>query len=197
MWSRAKSLAVLLVACCVLTVASPASAERLRLTDPTRDVWRTMPSGEVLPARWTEAGDITRVRISHERTTVVVKIDIGTLRRAGVYVQYAVRVQGSGPEHRRVREALVEAGPDGWRGKSRAFTGRGSYARGCDVSHRIDYRRDRVVVRLGRACLDRPGSVRVNVNAYRANRNRVFFADNPHGTTPHSRAWSDWVRRTR
>jgi hypothetical protein len=191
-----RSLAVLLASCCLLLLAAPAYAERLTLRDPARDMWRTMPGGEVAPARWSETGDVSRVRVDHRRRVVVVKIDFVTVRRGGIYAQYAVRVQGTG-EHRRIREVVLEAGPHNWRGKSRAFTGRGNLARGCDVGHRVDYKRDRVVVRLGRGCLGRPGSVRVNVNAYRANRKGVFFSDNPHDTTHHARAWSEWVRRSR
>lgn len=193
MWCR--SLAVLLATCCLLFVAAPANAERLTLRDPAGDVWRTLPGGEVKPAAWSEAGDVTRARVLHRRHVVVVKIDFVTLRRTGIYAQYAVRMQRSGK--RWIREVVVEAGPGNWRGQTRAFNGRGELARACDVRHRIDYRRDRVVVRLRRSCLNRPGSVRVNVNAYRANREGVFFADNPHHTRDHARAWSDWVRRTR
>lgn len=194
MWFRA--FAALLVSCLVFAVGAPANAQRLVLRDAPRDTWRLLAGDEVKPARWAEHGDITRVAVRHRHARVVVRIGFGRLSRVGTYAQYAVRVQGSG-ERRRTREVVIEAGPHGWRGGARAFTGGGKLARGCDVSHRIDYGDDRVVVRLGRDCLGRPGSVRVNVDAYRANRKGVFFADSAHTDRAHSRAWSDWVKRTR
>lgn len=194
MWSRA--FAVLLVSSLVLAFGAPANAQRLVLRDAHHDTWRLLAGDEVKPARWAETGDIRRVAIRHRHARVVVRIGFATLRRSGIYAQYAVHVQASG-DPRRIREVVVEAGPHGWRGEARAFTGGGKLARGCDVSHRIDYGDDRVVVRLGRDCLGRPGSVRVNVNAYRANRKGTFFADSAHTDQAHSRAWSDWVKRTR
>jgi hypothetical protein len=193
-WTRA--FTVVLVSCLVLAVGGPANAERLVLRDARYDTWRTMPGGEVKPARWADAGDIRRVAVRHRHDRVVVRISFAKLRRSGVYAQYAVRVQTSG-KHRRIREVLVEAGPHGWRGEARAFTGHRRLARGCDLRHRIDYGDDLVMVRLGRDCLGRPGSVRVNVNAYRANRNGVFFADSAHTDQPGSRGWTDWVKYSR
>lgn len=194
MWTRA--LAVILASCVVLALGGPAHAQRIVLRDAHYDTWRLLAGDEVKPARWAEAGDITRVAVRHRHARVVVRIGFASLRRSGTYAQYAVRVQASG-EHRRVRDVLVEAGPHGWRGEARVFTRRGRLAGACDASHRIDYGDDRVVVRLARSCLGRPGSVRVNVDAYRANRNGVFFADSAHTDQPRSRAWSDWVRRSR
>lgn len=194
MWSRA--FAALLVTCLVLAVGAPANARRLVLRDAHHDTWRLIAGGEVKPARWAEHGDITRVAVRHRHARVVVRIGFAKLNRVGVYAQYAVRVQGSG-ERGRTREVLVEAGPHGWRGEARVFTGSGKLARGCDVHHRVDYGDDRVVVKLTRECLGRPGSVRVNVDAYRVNGNGVFFADSAHTDQAHARAWSDWVKRTR
>jgi hypothetical protein len=193
-WSRA--FAVLVVSCVVLALGGPAHAQRLVLRDARYDTWRPVPGGEAKPAPWAETGDITRVAVRHRPARVVVRIGFASVRRSGIYAQYAVRVQASG-DPRRVREVVVEAGPQGWRGQARVFRGSGKLARGCDAGHRIDYADDFVVVRLERGCLGRPGRVRVNVDAYRANDRGVFFADSAHTDQAHSRAWSDWVKRTR
>jgi hypothetical protein len=165
------------------------------LRDARYDTWRTMPGGEVAPAQWAEAGDITRVAVRHRHDRIVLRISFAELHRSGAYAQYAVRVQGRG-KHRWIREVLVESGPHRWRGVARVFTGHGNLARRCDLGHRINYRDNVVMVRLDRDCLGRPGSVRANVNAYRANRNGVFFADSAHTDQSGSRGWTDWVVRT-
>jgi len=191
-----RALICLLAGCCLLAVAAPANAERLTLRDPRYDMWRTTADGDVAPATWSETSDLTRAKVWHKHATVVVRLHFVRLRRTGIYAQYAVRVHGVG-KHRRLREVVVEAGPGGWRGQARVFTRAGRLAKNCAADHRIDYNRELVVVRLARACLDRPRRVRVNVNVYRARDDGVFFADNPHNVKAHARAWSGWVRRTR
>jgi hypothetical protein len=185
----------LAAAALVATVAAPASAEQQRLVDPQGDMWVVADDGSSVPAPESAQGDVTRARTSYRGDAIVVRLKFVDLARRGAYAQYAVVLQG----HRdlRTREVVVEAGPDRWEGRARVYKPHGDLVTSCPVAHRIDYDTETVRVRVDRACLDKPGSVRASINVYRADDTGAFYSDNPHDSLDHSDAWTPWVHRTR
>ena len=190
-----RTAALPLVAAALLTtVAAAASAEQMRLVDPQGDMW-VATDGAAVPAPESAQGDLTRARTSYRGDAIVVRLKFVDLAKQGAYAQYAVVLQG----HRdhRTREVVVEAGPGRWDGRARVYKPHGDLVTSCPVAHRIDYDTETVRVRVDRACLDKPGSVRANINVYLADESGAFYSDNPHDTLDHSDAWTPWVHRTR
>jgi hypothetical protein len=179
----------------LVATAGAASAEQERLVDPRGDMWAAAADGTSLPAPGSSQSDITRAKVSYQGRQVVVRLKFVDLAKTGSYAQYVVVLQG----HRdnRTREIVLEAGPHRWDGRARVYKPHGDLVTNCPVAHRIDYGTEVVRVRLDRACLDKPGSVRANVNVYRADRSGVFYSDNPHDRLDQSDAWTSWVKRTR
>jgi hypothetical protein len=179
----------------LLAVAGPASAQQLRLTDPRGDMWVSAADGSSLPAPGSSQSDVTRAKVSYRGDKVVVRLKFVDLAKRGSYAQYVAVLQG----HRdhRTREIVLEAGPHRWKGRARVYKRHGDLVTNCKVVHRIDYGTEVVRVRVSRACLAEPGSVRANVNIYRASGSGVFYSDNPHDRLDQSDAWTDWVKRTR
>jgi hypothetical protein len=190
-----RTAALPLVAAALLTtVAAAASAEQMRLVDPQGDMW-VATDGAAVPAPESAQGDLTRARTSYRGDAIVARLKFVDLAKQGAYAQYAVVLQG----HRdhRTREVVVEAGPGRWDGRARVYKPHGDLVTSCPVAHRIDYDTETVRVRVDRACLDKPGSVRANINVYLADDSGAFYSDNPHDTLDHSDAWTPWVHRTR
>lgn len=175
--------------------AGAASAEQMRLIDPSGDMWASAADGSSVPAPGSSQSDVTRAKVSYEGRQVVVRLKFVDLAKKGSYAQYVVELQG----HRdlRTREVVLEAGPHRWDGRVRVYKPHGDLVPNCPVAHRIDYVTEVVRVRLDRACLNKPGSVRANVNVYRADGSGVFYSDNPHDRLDQSAAWTPWVKRTR
>lgn len=189
-----RRLVLPLVVAALATSAGPASAEQLRLVDLAGDMWVAAADGSSLPAPGSSLGDITRAKVSYRDDKVVVRLKFVDIAKRGSYAQYAAVLQG---HNGRTREIVIEAGPHRWDGRARVYKRHGDLVTNCPVVHRIDYGTDVVRIRVDRACLAKPGSVRANVNIYRADDSGVFYSDNPHDRFDQSDAWSGWVKRTR
>ncbi len=179
----------------LVATAGAATAEQERLVDPSGDMWASAADGSSVPAPGSSQSDVTLAKVSYQGRQVVVRLKFVDLAKKGSYAQYVVVLQG----HRdlRTREIVLEAGPHRWDGRARVYKPHGDLVTNCPVAHRIDYGTEVVRVRLDRACLDKPGSVRANVNIYRADGSGVFYSDNPHDRLDQSNAWTPWVKRTR
>ena len=178
----------------LLTTAGPASAAQVTLRDGRGDVWASTAPDTWEPAPSGSLNDVTRTVAKHGANKIAVSIRFVALKRTGSYAQYAIRLQSK--RDRRIREVVVEAGPRDWAGQVQVFRANGDPASSCPVTHVIDYGNEKVQVRVDRTCLRSPGAVRINVNAYRAQKDKTFLADNPHGSQAESSAWTGWVRRT-
>jgi hypothetical protein len=178
----------------LVATAGAATAQQERLVDPRGDMWASAADGSSVPAPGSSQSDVTRAKVSYQGGQVVVRLKFVDLAKTGSYAQYVVVLQG----HRdlRTREIVLEAGPHRWDGRARVYKPHGDLVTNCPVAHRIDYGTEVVRVRLDRACLDKPGSVRANVNIYRADGSGVFYSDNPHDRLDQSNAWTPWVKRT-
>lgn len=175
--------------------AGPAAAQEITFRDPAGDVWYSAAGAAAEPSPGSTFGDLTRTVVKHDRKTVVVRLGFADLGRRGAYAQYAVLLEGS--RDRRVREVVVEASPRNWAGRVRVFKRNGDLVRTCGARHRIDYDANTVTVRVPRTCLNRPGSVRANVNVYRADAGEGVYSDNAHDAQEFSIAWTPWVKRPR
>jgi hypothetical protein len=179
----------------LVATAGAASAEQARLVDPAGDMWAAAPDGTSVPAPGSSQSDITHAKVSYQGAHVVVRLKFVELARRGSYAQYVVVLQGH--RNHRTREVVLEAGPGRWAGRVRVYKPHGDLVGSCPVAHLIDYDADVVRLRVDRTCLAKPGSVRTNVNVYRANSAGVFYSDNPHDRLDQSAAWTPWVKRSR
>jgi hypothetical protein len=171
----------------------PAAAQDLAQVDARGDMWAVSEDGAVVPSPETSQGDLTRARVSYRGDNVVVLLRFVRLAKRGAYAQYTLLLEG---KDRRTREVVVEAGPKHWAGRVRVFKPHGDLVDDCPVAHKIDYAADTVRVRVKRTCLDRPRSVRANVNVDLVDDDGVFRSDNPHDALDRSGAWTSWVRRS-
>ena len=190
-----RRVALPLAVATLIATGGAANAEQERLVDPAGDMWATAADGTSVPAPGSSQSDIIRAKVSYQDAKVVVRLAFAKLAKRGSYAQYAVVLQG----HRDhlTREIVLEAGPGRWAGRARVYKRHGDLVENCPVGHLIDYGADVVRVRVNRACLDKPGSVRANVNVYRADDSGVFYSDNPHDRLDQSNAWTSWVKRSR
>lgn len=193
--TRTHVLATLLVACALAAPAAPASAEQITVKDARGDVWRESDTRTATPAPALRLGDVTKATVAHSSERVVVKIRLARLARKGPYAQYAVKLQGN--KSLVVRELLVETSKRDRSGVVRVFNAHGRPVDRCDADHDVDYKRDKITVRVDRGCLNKPRRIRANVNTARASGNATFYSDNLHDTAPESAAWTDWVKRAR
>lgn len=186
---------VVSVVCALLLVAAfagPSAARDLDLRDSRQDVWRIDDSGAESVAPAVTNGDITRTRFRHHPRDIVVVTRFVDLRRVGRYTQHALRLQtGSNV----FREVVVVAGPGSWGGTVEVFNRRGRVD--CEARHRIDYRRDTVLIRVPRSCLGDPTRVRASAaSTWAQSRRDEFLVDNPHHTraSVNRRTWTRWLR---
>ncbi|HET6625792.1 MAG TPA: hypothetical protein VFG63_05345 [Nocardioidaceae bacterium] len=194
---RTRALAVLTAALLVLGVtagvatAGAAAAREVTLHDARGDMWQLHFSGGTDPAPGTRVGDVRRARFTHGLRRIVVRQRYVDLRRTGAYWLYTVRLQNGS---RIYREVELHAGPGSWQGGTAVFNRRGDRV-ACRVGHRIDYRRNLVVLAVPRRCLGNPHRVRASAASSWAQRRRqVFLTDNPHNRRAGVHTWTRWLR---
>lgn len=187
--------AALLAGVLVSWCAGPAAAQVYSFSDASGDTWYSAGVEAAVPSPTSAQGDLVRTVVKHDRKVVVVRLRFADLARRGSYAQYAVLLEGS--RDRKVREVVVEASHRSWSGRVRVFKRNGDLVSSCQVRHRIDYAKNVLAVRLDRACLNRPGSVRANINVHRFDNARGTYSDNAHDELEYSAAWTPWVKRAR
>lgn len=193
--NRTHVVATLLVACALVVPAAPASAKQITVKDARGDVWRETDTTTATPAPSLRLGDVTKATVAHTGERATVKIRFARLARKGPFAQYAVKLQGN--KGRVVRELLVETSKRDRSGVLRVFNAHGRPVDRCDADHDVDYKRDRVTIRVDRGCLNKPRRIRANVNTARATGDAVFYSDTLHDTAAESDAWTEWVGRAR
>jgi hypothetical protein len=152
--SQLRLLVAVAIAAVVVAVApAPAHAGRQTTTDATRDVYRIPAGGTPQLQRDNRKHDIVRAGTVHRGTTVTLWLDVRRLARSGYIASFYVRTpdetwwlhydRQSGPAYTSLFHA---SGPEvldcgGLRGKALP-------------------RRERVVITVPRACIDRPRWIR-------------------------------------
>jgi hypothetical protein len=153
--------------------AATAQADVLRHRDAVGDVARApVGSASYSPAPKQVAGDILATRVVHGRRAVRVQIRLRELTTTGNGNFHLVSVKTP----RRTRNVELDAFPDHWEGRT-TFTGGQGRPRPCAVTHRIDYDRNLVRIRIPHSCLGRAAWVRVGIRSSVAGALYVYADD--------------------
>jgi len=157
---RCSRVAVVGLGVALLLQSGAALGDVLKRTDAVGDVWRSpIGSSAYVPAPTRIEGDILSSRVSHGPHAIWIGIRLRDLTTTsqGNFTKLSLQ------SDRRFRTVEIDAFPGHWDGTAVTTTARGR-AVGCAVTHRIDYDRNRIVVRVPRACLGRhPAWVRVAI----------------------------------
>jgi hypothetical protein len=162
------------------SAAGDAESTSVVLRDGTGDAWTT-PDGDEADYRLAPAirnGDITVARLAHRARTVTVRIRYAELRRKPTW-QFGSIVKTPGGDW----FTSVTATRRRPAGRMELWKPGGDRATCTSMSHRIDYDRNLVVLRLPRRCVDRPDWVRLVVESYWVDDRRSVI-DNPHNRKP-------------
>jgi hypothetical protein len=165
--------------------AAPAAAESVGLADPRGDTWTTNQHYEWERHDGRSQADLTRVRIAHNEHAVVVRARYAHLNRTGLTFQLGASIR---TDQGKTSYATVRRDRGQWRGTS-GISERRRPQRDCGVTHRIDYERDVVRLRIPRECLDGPRWVRLQVRTSWGTHEDTV-TDNPHNTRAHPQGWT-------
>lgn len=170
---RVRSLVV--GVCVVLLGSAPgtAAAEVVRHEDPAGDVARSpIGTNAYLPSPTRTVGDIVATRVSFARRAVWIRFRLQDLAPTGNGNFHLVDIVSD----RRDRSIEIDAFAGHWEGRSSVTDPHGRLV-GCAVTHRIDYDRNRVGLRVPRSCLGRATWVRVAVRTTVAGATYAFVDD--------------------
>jgi len=174
-----RMVAVATVVLGLVLVSGPAAlADVLTRRDPVGDVARSpIGASSYAPAPTQVQGDVLATRVVHAKRAIWVQIRLRELTTTtnGNFHLVAIRSKW------RLRTVEIDALPGHWEGRSVTTDARGR-AVACAVTHRIDYDRNRVMLRVPRSCLGRPPWVRVAVRSSVAG-SRYVYADDAGSAT--------------
>ena len=155
------------------SVPGTAAAEIVRHRDPAGDVARSpVGSNAYVPAPTAARGDIVATRISFARRAVWIRFRLQDLAATGNGNFHLVGILSD----RRDRSVEIDAFPGHWEGRAVVTDARGQVV-ACAVTHRIDYDRNRVSLRVPRSCLGRASWVRVGIRTTVAGTTYAFVDD--------------------
>jgi hypothetical protein len=166
---------VLAVLLGVVLAAPPgaASAEVLVHRDAPGDVARSPVGAAVFtPAPTQVDGDIVYSRVAHARRAIWIQVRYRDLQMAGNGNFHVVAIK----TRWRLRTIEVDAFPGHWEGRE-SMTDALGQAVACAVTHRIDYDRNRLVLRVPRSCLGKPRWVQVGIRSTVAGVTDAFTDD--------------------
>ena len=129
--------------------------------DPAGDVVRSPVGSNVTsPAPTQVHGDIVATRVVHARLAIWVQIRFRELNTSsnGNFHRVSIRTPW------RTRTIALDAFPGHWDGSTTTTDAHGR-AVACAVTHRINYDRKRVMLRVPRSCLGRPTWIRVGIRS--------------------------------
>lgn len=142
------------------------------LEDGAGDTWTYSDTSDYEPSAL-PAADVLVARVTHGRRAVKVREVFDDLQRSGIQWFWCV-VSGSGASH----WFVIEARPHGYAGTAYEEI-EGEWVQSPTVGHRIDYAADVVTLRIPRALLGRPASVRVRLWNELGVGEGIFFMDTP------------------
>lgn len=141
--------------------------------DPVGDMARSpVGTNAYLPAPNQVHGDITATRVVHARRAIWIQIRLRELDTTGNgnFHQVSIRTQW------RTRNVEVDAFPGHWEGTASVTDAHGRPV-ACAVTHRIDYDRNRVMMRVPRVCLGTPRWIQVGIRTTVAGTLYVYADD--------------------
>jgi hypothetical protein len=170
---RSRSVSVAL--CGVLLVSAPAAAvaEVVRHHDAVGDVARS-PVGSNAYAPWPAQlqGDIVATKVRFARRAVWIRYRLQDLATTGNGNFHLIGLRSD----RRERTIELDAFPGHWEGTTAVTNTQGQVV-GCPVTHRIDYDRNRVGLRVPRSCLGKASWVRVGIRTTVAGAKYAYVDD--------------------
>lgn len=172
----AVGLATGAVLAATLTTGSPASAEVIHHKDAAHDVrWQPLQQtgDSSRPATHRREGDVVRTTVNHHAGVVSVSVKYRQLSRTG---QGTAHVFVFRTDRGLSRTVELYADQHNWKGVV-TFEAPGTRTPRCEVSHHIDYARNRVTVTVPRSCLHEPRWVRVGSGDGMLVANRLYADD--------------------
>lgn len=185
-------LAAVATAAVTVVGAQPSYAESVTVRDARGDMWK-IEEGSHEPDRAPGArlGDLVRTTARHGTTALVVRARFAELQRTGRRLTLWVELRD---DTGRRTHLGVRATRRDRSGETILMTGRGRDI-ACDVDHRIDYRGDRIRVRVPRQCLGDPRTVRLRVASEQVRRSWAYaWLDNGLGDSMEDRSWTEALR---
>lgn len=170
-WGRAVVFVVLgLVA---PGIPGTAAADVLVHRDPAGDVARSPVGSNVYtPAPTQTHGDIVATRVVHARRAIWIQIRFAELTDQGNGNFHLIGIKTPW----RSRTIELDALPGHWEGRTTMTDAHGRVV-ACDVTHRISYDRNRVMLRVPRTCLGAPRWVRVGIRSTVAGATSAYTDD--------------------
>jgi hypothetical protein len=157
----------------VASWAGSAYAGILVHRDPVGDMARSpVGTSAYVPAPNQVHGDITATRVVHARHAIWVQIRLRELDTTGNGNFHVVSIRTPW----RTRTVEVDAFPGHWEGRASVTDAHGR-AVDCAVTHRIDYVRNRVMMRVPRTCLGTPRWIQVAIRSTVAGTLQVYTDD--------------------
>ena len=155
--------------------AGPASAERLRTTDPVGDmIVMDDVAGSTTPASHATDGDIKRVTVRYRVRALSLRVRFVDLRRTGqgLSIKGLIRVKG-GAEW----PFVAGGGPGQWKGSASLLKPNFQKA-SCNLRFHIEYDDNVMVLRIPSRCLKKPRWVRLDFGSiHRDNRGKIYLDD--------------------
>jgi hypothetical protein len=166
----------LVVALAVVLLSGPAAAVADVRTwrDPVGDMAQSrVGSNAYEPAPTQVQGDIVRTRVAHAKRAIWIQVRLRELTTTTNGNFHLVTVKSD----RRARTIEIDAFPGHWEGTATVRNQRGVVV-ACAVSHRLDYDRNRLMLRVPRTCVGKKAPwVRVGVRSTVAGTTWVYADD--------------------
>lgn len=192
------SILVAVTAAAVAVIPTAAIADANRHVDAVGDVQSVVvdAQGHITDAtsipESTTLGDITMVRAANQARQVKVVVRFAELTRSGDGQEHAIGI----PSTAKNRLVVVDAFPGHWGGKARLYTARGKKV-GCTVRHRIDYDRNKLVVKVPQSCMGHPKVIKVGARTFIGQGTKLFWDDGyaTRGAIKDPFSWSPRIHR--
>jgi hypothetical protein len=155
--------------------AGTAAAADFTHFDKHRDVLKLdNTTNEVVGPGDAPAADVWRTTVRHNDNRIIAKIKLADLRRVGIQADLVRVVTNEGIK----RDVTVFATKGMWRGLASMSRPNGQEVK-CDITHKIDYAANTIVVSFPRSCVSNPRWIRVGVGAVwgRNMDDKYFYAD--------------------
>lgn len=170
---RSRSVTVALCSALLASLPASAGAEVVRHRDPVGDVARSpVGANAYAPAPTQVQGDIVATKVRFARRAVWIRYRLQDLATTGNGNFHLISVRSD----RRERTIELDAFPGHWEGTVVTTNTRDQVV-GCVVSHRIDYDRNRVGLRVPRSCLGKATWVRVGIRTTVAGAKYAYVDD--------------------
>ena len=175
-----------------LALSTPAAqAQELTRSDRTNDVWVSSGAG-FTRAPGSKHADVTWVQLRHGARRVVLTAKLAELTKQGAEVGLLAQFRTSTGL---LRDAML-FGQVGIRSGYVEFSNRTGKPLACDISHKIDYAANTMMMSVPRSCLNNPSYVEFrSQSSWVTSTYEQVYVDNPHNAKAEFTGWSNHVLR--